>query len=229
MFSSLDRVDIVLKADAEGRQRFVQTDHRTADEVSAEPELSALFALIRVLAPRRLAAAGSLAPTVCYSSRERPPEFLRRVIAAAGGQLLVGDDIRPEPFDGEPPPLDEVVQATCAELARATAAEFGVSATTAGLADVETRLAAEAGDPEESEIEYWSAVLKLGTFGGEIIRAGNGGRWQVLDLESLPLALATRFRGEEAIVNPLGKAIKRFDNGPEDSLVALVGLVLAEP
>ena len=32
MFSSLDRVDIVLEPDADGRQQYVQTDHRTAAE-----------------------------------------------------------------------------------------------------------------------------------------------------------------------------------------------------
>jgi hypothetical protein len=33
VFSSLDRADIVLKPGADGRQQYVQTDHRTAEEV----------------------------------------------------------------------------------------------------------------------------------------------------------------------------------------------------
>jgi len=58
-----------------------------------------------------------------------------------------------------------------------------------------------------------------------LIRASNGGRWTITDSGSLPFALTTRFRGEEATVNPLGKAIKRFTNGEEDSLVALVNVI----
>jgi len=40
MFSSLDSIDIVLKPGTDGRQRYVQTDHRTAEEIEEEPELS---------------------------------------------------------------------------------------------------------------------------------------------------------------------------------------------
>lgn len=98
-----------------------------------------------------------------------------------------------------------------------------------GLAAVERALAESAGDPEEDEFAYWSAVVKLGGFGGEVIRASNGGRWVVVDSGTLPFALSTRFRGGEATVNPLGKAVKRFANGEEDSLTALVGLVRSQP
>ena len=34
MFSSLDSVDIVLKPDPAGRRHYIQTDHRTADEIA---------------------------------------------------------------------------------------------------------------------------------------------------------------------------------------------------
>jgi hypothetical protein len=64
VFSSLDRVDIVLKPGPDGRKQFVQTDHRTAQEIEQEPELSVLFALIRILNPRRMADAGSPEPVV---------------------------------------------------------------------------------------------------------------------------------------------------------------------
>jgi hypothetical protein len=53
----------------------------------------------------------------------------------------------------------------------------------------------------------------------------NGGRWEVVATGTLPLALTTTFRGSPATVNPLGKAIKRFANGEEDSLVPLVQLL----
>src|SRR5262249_44281881 len=116
-----------------------------------------------------------------------------------------------------------------ANLARAVAAEHGVELTVEGLEIVERALAETAGDPEEDEIAYWSAVMKLGSFGGEVIRASNGGRWLVVATGSLPLALTTTFQGEEATVNPLGKAIKRFANGEGDSLVALVNVIRSQP
>jgi hypothetical protein len=72
-------------------------------------------------------------------------------------------------------------------------------------------------------------VLKLGSMAGEIIRASNGGQWALGDSGRLPFALSTRFRGGEATVNPLGKAIKRFAHGEEDTLVSLVEMVQSQP
>ena len=45
---------------------------------------------------------------------------------------------------------------------------------------------------------------------------------------SLPFALFTRFQSEEAKINPLGKAIKRFAIGEEDSLVYFVNWIRKE-
>jgi len=229
VFSSLDRVDIVLKPGSDGRQQFVQTDHRTAAEIEQERELSALFALVRVLNPKRMAEAGAPEPVVLYWAQERPPEFFRRVIHAAGARLVIGNGPEPEAEEGPPPSLDEVIESAFAGLARAVAAEHGVYLTSKGLESVEAKLADLAGDPEEDEYAYWSAVLKLGGFAGEVIRASNGGLWKVTDSGSLPFALTTRFRGEQATVNPLGKAIKRFTNGAGDSLVTLVRLICSQP
>lgn len=229
MFSSLDRVDIVLKPGQDGRQQCVQTDHRTAAEIEREPELATLFALVRVLNPKRLAEAGSPAPQVIYSAQEPPPAFLKRAIHAAGGLLVIGDFPGQEMTQELPPPLDELINTAFADLARAVAAECDAHLSPTGLESVESVLAEVAGDREKDEAAYWSAVLKLGSFGGEVIRASNGGQWQVSDSGSLPFSLTTRFRGEEATVNPLGKAMKRFMNGAGDSLVTLVNLVCSQP
>ena len=58
MFSSLDRVDIELSPDADGRAQYVQTDHRSSDEIELTRELSAAFALVRILNPKRMVEAG---------------------------------------------------------------------------------------------------------------------------------------------------------------------------
>jgi hypothetical protein len=234
MFSSLDRIDIVLKG-KDGRREYVQTDHRTAEEIEQEPELSVLFALVRVLNPKRMQEEESpdpklapMEPTVIYSTQHQPPDFLWQAIRAAGGQLTVGRDSQPLPV-GEPPVLQEVMQSAFAGLARRVADEHHVELTLAGLEAIEPGLAESAGDPEQDEIAYWSAVMKLGSFAGEVIRTSNGGHWEVSSSGSLPFSLSTTFRGSRATVNPLGKAIKRFANGEEDSVAFLVQTVCSRP
>ncbi len=221
MYSSLDRADIVVRG-KDGREQYVQTDHRSAAEIEAERELSVVFALIRVLNPKRMVKEGEPEPDVIYGAMEEPPEFLRRAIRAAGGLIAVGLGSQPLPDTSPRPPLAEVVAAAFADLARAVAAEYRVQLTVEGLRTLEETLAENVGDPEEDEIGYWSSVVKLGAFAGEVLRASNGGRWQVSDSGTLPFSLVTTFEGNEATVNPLGKAIKLFENGEEDSVAFLV-------
>jgi hypothetical protein len=64
---------------------------------------------------------------------------------------------------------------------------------------------------------------------GDVIRATNGGAWVVVASGTLPFALKTRFQGGDATVNPLGKAMKRFAGGDEDSVAALVRFVQSQP
>src|SRR5215208_6726203 len=90
MYTSLDRIDIVARS-KDGRAQYVQTDHRTAEENEAEAELSVVFALVRVLNPRRAAKEGEPEPLVIYHALEDPPAFLRRAIAAAGGRVTFGN------------------------------------------------------------------------------------------------------------------------------------------
>lgn len=227
MFSSLDRIDIVLKGEP---PTYVQTDHRDAAEIEREPELSVLFALTRVLNPKREAKPGQPHPVVLYVAKERPPDFLRRAVAVAGGRLVVGltagtDEAVPIDDLGPLPPLADFVPESFAACARAVAAEFGVAVDRAGLAVVEAALADRAGDPDDDEIGYWTGVVQLGSFAGEVIRAANGGRWEVVDSGTLPFALQTTYQGNPATVNPLGKAVKRFANGEEDSLTYFVQVV----
>jgi hypothetical protein len=109
------------------------------------------------------------------------------------------------------------------------AAERGVALTLEGLQAVEDALAATAPSPEDDEAAYWSAVFKLGAVGGELIRASNGGRWVQIERGNLPFALSTRFRGGQATVNPLGKAIKLFADGEGESVAALVRVTIGSP
>jgi hypothetical protein len=257
MYASLDRIDVVSQR-TNGVKEYWQTDHRGAEEIEARRALSTLFALVRILQPLRWEDPAEPRPVVIYSATNPPPEFLRQAIRAAGALLTIGDDIEPQPWP-EParpesgsffgramrglfgggqaaaaapaaPSLDDIVQQAFAELAREVAAAHGVGVDVEGLRVVEDAVAARQPDPEDDETAYWTAVLELGAFGGEVLRARNGGRWVQADrMGTLPFALATRYRGGDATVNPLGKAIKRLAGGEDDSVVALVQVVRANP
>lgn len=264
MYASLDRIDVVAQRN-DGRREYWQTDHRTTEEVEREPALSVLFALTRILNPRRGNEAGAPEPVVIYSASHPPPQFLLQAIRAAGGLLTIGNDLEaraiPEPAASAEPggsflgramraagslfgagrspsaaaqvggaqALDDIIQNAFASLARAVAAEHGVGLDLDGLRRVEDALAERAGSAEEDEAAYWRAVFELGGFGGELIRASNGGRWVQVETGSLPFALQTTYRGGAATVNPLGKAIKRFAEGEGDSVVGLVDVIRSNP
>jgi hypothetical protein len=222
MFCSLNQIDLVTKGKG-GRKLCIQTDHRTPAEIEEEPELSILFAVVRVLAPSRILTKGSAEPIVIYDAQHQPPEFLCQAIRAAGARLQVGGAAADE--EGAAPSLEEILASTFASLARRVAVKYDVALTTDGLDALEPVLVEEAGSVKEDEIVYWSAVMRLGAFGGEVIRASNGGHWQVIERGTIPLALSTTFQGSPATVNPLGKAMKRFDIGEEDSVSSLVHFV----
>ncbi len=228
MYCSLSSIDIVaMKAD--GREEYTQVDHREAGEIERDRELSTIFALIRMLNPKRAAKPGEPEPSVVYCSIHQPPEFLREAVRAAGGAHVLGLDREPVSYEGGARPLEEIAGEAFAALARRTAAEHSVELTSDGLERIERELAAAAGSREEDEVGYWSAVIKLGAVAGEAIRVANGGRWIVVESGSLPFSFETTFRGEEAKVNTLGKAIKLLANGDDDSIAALVGVVAGEP
>jgi hypothetical protein len=264
MYASLDRIDVVSQR-TDGRREYWQTDHRIAEQIEREPALSVLFALTRILNPRRGNEAGAPEPVIIYSATHPPPRFLLQAIRAAGGLLAIGDDLEPRAIPGpaasagadgsflgramraagglfgaaRPPSaaapaggaqsLDDIIQDAFATLARTVAARHGVGLDLDGLGRVEDALAERAGSAEEDETAYWTAVFELGGFGGELIRASNGGRWVQVETGSLPFALSTTYRGGQATVNPLGKAIKRFAEGEGDSVAALADVIRGNP
>lgn len=229
MFSSLDRADIAMESPVDGRVEFVQTDHRSANELEQDRELATLFLLIRILQPKRMVKPGSPEPMVSCLFMEPPPEFIREVVASCGGRIVLGEKLIPVDDLPTPRPLDHLLADAFHALAVSVAEEFSTSLTVEGLAIIENQILQQFEPLDENEIAYWSAVVKLGAFAGELVRQANGGHWNKVETGTLPLALATSFRGGTASVNPLGKAIKFFDNGPDDSLVSLVELLMSQP
>jgi hypothetical protein len=96
MYASLDRIDLVIQRD-DGRKEYWQTDHRTAEEVERQRPLSILFALVRIMNPRR---GDEADPVMVYSAAHPPPEFLLAALRAAGALLTVGDALEPKPVPG---------------------------------------------------------------------------------------------------------------------------------
>lgn len=247
MHPSLEIIDFVAKKD--GKVQYWQTDDRPMEVVTRDPALATLFVLTRLINPRRDRAAPADA-VVVYSARYEPPLFLRQAIHAAGARLTVGSDLMPrEPFPPSEPasggswldrarrllgggaektagsPLDDIVQRAFVDLARATIAEHGVQLDEAGLLAVEDALAARNPDRKRDEDEYWSAVFRLGSVAGEVIRGAFGGEWRVAresDVGPLPFALTTRYREGIVRANVLNKAMKRFQDGREESLLGMV-------
>src|SRR5262245_14645609 len=83
MYCSLDKID--LTARLEGRLVAIQTDHRTRAEIEAEPELSALYAMARVLNAR--GHLGEADAAVHYAVADEPPPVLREALRATGAVL----------------------------------------------------------------------------------------------------------------------------------------------
>ena len=95
-------------------------------EIAAEPELSVLFALARILNPRaQLADDGHADATVHYAIEGTPPTVLREALAAAGATLERG--ARTEVLGpGSAYEVSLLADRSFAELARRTAKRVGV-------------------------------------------------------------------------------------------------------
>lgn len=176
-------------------------------------------------------------PELLYAFVHEPPPFLRRALASVGAHVVVGHGASGSPlaYDrdlGGVPDLDRLIDATFGALARRTASSIGLSLTITGLEEFERiRLADDPPSVDDDEAGYWSEALKLGAFTGELLRQSNDGSWVRSESSagSLPFVLLATFRGELVTVNPLGKALKYFDDVDAGAPSALVRTLQAAP
>jgi hypothetical protein len=225
MYSSLDRVDIVAADPATGGEKLVQTDHRQAAEVEAEPELSVIFALTRVINARKVAAQRQAAnAAIHYVCFDRPPPFLHQAVAAAGGEVVLLDAV--VPFAGERRDAGELADQAFRALAERVQRTRGAAAVDEALLRAIERDLDDEGVPdrEEDEIAYWTRVVELAAVGGELLRARTGGRWVVDqgNYADVPFVFVDR---AGAILNVANKAKKRLDLGPSESVAQLLRIV----
>lgn len=218
MYASLKSADGTFPAD-DGGTWFVQKDERSASEIDKDVDYSALFALVRVLNPLRMAKPGS-GPRVQFLVAEMPPELVREAVASGGGHLIISSEVVPHDLPCRAP--EGLAEHFIPRIARRVAAERNVEFSRDGLAQLQQALAHTQGADEAT---YWKAVLDLGAYAGETLRKVAGGRWIRRDEAGVvPFAFACTIGSEPAELFLLAKAMKFIDNGQEDSLTGFVDM-----
>jgi len=221
MYSSLQKIDIAAKS-PEGPV-YVQTDHRTREEVEAEPELSTLFALARLLIAKAHATKQNEADaSVVYASiSEEPIPLLAEVVAAAGAKLSSGSEKARAlaPVAATPNGLlDKAFRALATRCAQRT----GSTDPAIALAAIEAETLADVPDLEDDEIVYWTRVLELSALTGEVVRAKHGGTWETLpDLQLSDVPFAFKLGGGELLL-PTNRAGRFMEDGPEESMFHMI-------
>ena len=232
MYMSLDRIDIEL-APRDGRARLVQTDHRTPDEMAERPAMSTIIVLIRSLNPRRMYHDLDL----FYNFVADPPTYICDALAAAGAHLWVGTEpsFIDRTFPAAQPAhclVDELANASIAQLAGELTSRRFNAEPLPSLERLEHQTARRGFPDEKDTVAFWTTILELGALAAQAIHSTNGGSWSYNEKApgSFPLSYRCSFRGEQATVNPLGKALKFVRNrggGDEPSL--LVKMLASAP
>jgi hypothetical protein len=218
MYSSLLKVDIVAKSP--NGTMYVQTDHRTRDEIASEPEISTLFALTRLLNARHHAiTTGDATPIVVYACMDEPTPELTEALAAAGATLDTkgGESQKKlEPVAATP---SELADAAMRDLVKRVQARVGLTDLAGTLHALEAETLADPPDVEEDEIAYWTRVLELAAVAAEILRARHGGRWVESDSADIPFG----FQNDQLqVVLATNRAARFIADGEGESMFALI-------
>ncbi|MFT7518371.1 MAG: hypothetical protein ACI9MC_000502 [Kiritimatiellia bacterium] len=225
MYSSLDRVDLVVTM-ADDKERYVQTDHRDAQEIEDELPLSILFCVARVLGARRLASINnSDADVVIAMMSEPPPPDLCRAIAASGGLLEVDQQMVDLPKHTEDP--FDLVDKAMRYLAADVAQSMHVQLDERGLQTVQREAWVQGLNKEADEIGYWTWVLQVAAFAGEVLRGDGQGRW-VADTHNMSVLPYTFDQGGGRLLNVFGRCARLINEGPDEGPSVLLGIIADE-
>ncbi|MGN6110735.1 MAG: hypothetical protein ACTHU0_36870 [Kofleriaceae bacterium] len=221
MYSSLTKIDAV----SSDPDRFVQTDHRERAEIEADPEISVLFALTRVLNARKYAETKSSDGRVVYvSAAASLPPFLLEVLAACGAMLeRMEDRLAIEPPATAATPGELADQAFRA-LAQRVSRRCGLTDFAAVLRAVEAETLADPPVLEEDEPAYWTRVLELAAVVCEVVRARHGGRWQEHDRAVVPFGFSIGDGNQ--VVLPTNRAQRFISDGEPESMFLLLAPAL---
>ncbi len=178
VYSSLDRVDSAIKEAGGTIVAQVLTDHRSAAEMTAEPEVSVVFALTRVLSARAFAKQQGMGLRVIYIvTVSDVPVFFRMALASVDVVLtnvIAEQRINLPHVSGTPGQFaDASFQALCGRVQ----ARSGLSDLAGVLHALEGETLAAPPDKETDEIGYWTRVVELAAVFGELLRTRTGGHW----------------------------------------------------
>ena len=227
MYCSIDKID--LAAEVNGKPIALQTDHRKRDEIEATPELSALFAMARVVNARaQLADDGHPCAAVHYVVIEEPPDVLREALTACGGTIERAD--RGQSLEPLGPANEGAVGAIADRcmsiLARRAATRVGSRDLAIALRMLEDQTLANPPAKGDDEEAYWVRVLELAALTGELLRAKYPGHWIQTDRALVPFGFQLSAAGDSAVMFPTNRAQRVIEDGADESLFKL--LVAAE-
>ncbi len=217
MYCSIDKIDLAARVD--GRPIAVQTDHRPRAEIEAEPELTALFAMARVLNARtHLFESGHHDAIVHYAVSDEAPPVLREALCAVGCTLERGKRLE-SLGDANPSIAGEIADRCFAALAHRVKSRIGSRDIAIALRMLEDQTFA---DPpaRDDEAAYWQRVLELAALAGELLRAKYPGRWVQTDRALVPFGF--QVQSGAAVMFPTNRAQRVIEDGPDESLFKLL-------
>ena len=199
VYSSLDKIDVVTG----GPTTFVQTDHRSRDEMEATPEITTLFALTRVLNPQQHAERQGLdGPVVYVTSHADLPDCLREALAVTGAQHRVGATGEGRTYPAGDATADDVADDAFRALAARVSRRVGLTDMATVLRALEAETLADPPSQEDDEAGYWTRVFELAAVTCEIVRARSGGQWEIHHHADVPFGFATARGGSGRAVTP---------------------------
>ena len=216
MYASLGRLDMTATDPKTGITVAVLTDHRKREEIEAEPELSVLFALARVVQARGYtSAAGNPVSEVIYNPWNEPPPFLLEALGATGAVLEI-DRQRSHPPSTVT--RDELAERAFTALAERVGRRCGLTDMATVLRALEAETLASPPDKED-ETAYWTRVLELMAVATAMLRKSYPGRWIMTDKCDIPFAF--QFTGDNLLL-PANRARRFLADGETESMFLLV-------
>lgn len=216
MYCSIDKIDLLSPPVA------IQTDHRSREEIDAEPELSALFAMARVLNARgHMAEDGYRDAAVHYVVPQCDVSpVLRDALCAVGATL----DCVSDPLELLGPAstvaVETIADLAFANLARRAANRVGTRDLAMALRMLEDQTFADPPDRGD-EPAYWQRVLELAALAGELLRAKHPQAigWVQTDRAMVPFGFAI---DAQTVMFPTNRAQRVIEDGADESLFKLL-------
>jgi hypothetical protein len=221
MYSSLDKIDIPTQS-KNGAIIFHQTDHRSKKEIEEDRDMSIIFALVRVLNPKRMAKMDKKKVEIHYDCPGKVPEFLHQAVASAGGKLF--EDHKEIVYKGTIVNVEELMNKTLTRIGQETAKKENLDFSIESMKMYERKLAKMKLNVENDEIMYWENVIRTGAFAGEILKNYTGGRW-VKDKQGycqIPIIFEVKTKDGVGSPNFMSKTTKFIENGSEDSIAYML-------